>query len=71
MWDVKEIFYTQQQVMDRVKLYRKYNDNPSWKEIAEESDLTYTYLIAWKNKNLTMGQEGLGRLVEFLESRGY
>ena len=61
--------YTNEQVREMLEDFRANHFNPTYVVLAKEIGLAYTYLVNFKNGDKEMGQEGLERVVRFIEEQ--
>lgn len=59
--------YENDQVRKMLEQFREDNFKPSYVMLAGEIDLAYTYIMDWKDGRKDMGQDGLTKVVTFIE----
>lgn len=60
--------YSNSEVREQFKQFRKEHFEPSIRVIAEKIDTSYNHLLLFKNKKIELGQKTLVKLVEFMQN---
>ncbi len=59
--------YTNKEVRELLEEFRETHFNPNYNYLAKEIGVAYTYLIEFKNEKRVMGQESLGKIVDYIQ----